>query len=212
MHEELLFHRLFLHEDVSPIPRLKNPNELGMPDSDVPVKLGHLHSTFDGPDLTPSIEWGDSWMTSTGAIEESFRTEFIRVLEYVRPLSAQVRVAARDVASPPSDDVTYEQPHSSPHRLKGSRVGGCRLRRVLTDAVRASGRQPSPFGSSVIDLEHWSATIDSLFSRLPSASDEALAVTYEFLPVLTEWLRAAAVARRRRAPSGPRRSRPARGG
>jgi hypothetical protein len=194
MPQEPLFPRLFLHEDVSPIPLLKAPNGIGMPDSDLPVRIGDFRATFDGPDLTPSIEWGDSWTTWKGAVEESFRTEFLRVLEYARPLAARARVAARDTPDAPGADVTFEQPRIASSREGASRAGGHRLRSALADAVRASGRQPSPFGSQVTDLEHWSAIVDALFSRLPPASDEVLAVTYDFLPVLAEWLRADAVA------------------
>lgn len=184
-----LFSRLFLHEDVSPIPLLKKPNDLGMPDSDLPVRVGDVQAAFDRPDLTPSIEWGDSWTTWKGAVEESFRTEFARVLQYVHPLAARVRIVASDV---PGADVTVERPRPVSGREGAPR--GHRLRGALADAVRASGRQPSPFGSHVTDLEHWSATVDAVFSGLPPASDEVVAVTYEFLPVLAEWLRADAVA------------------
>lgn len=193
MPHEPLFSRLFLHEDVSPVPLLKAPNEIGMPDSDLPVRIGDVRATFDGPDLTPSIEWGDSWTTWKDSVEESFQTEFVRVLEYVRPLAARVRVAARDTSDAPGADVTFEKPRIVSGRERASRAAGNRLRRALADAVRTSGRKPSPFGSQVTDLEHWSATVDALFSGLPPASAEVLAVTYDFLPVLAEWLRADAV-------------------
>lgn len=193
MRQEPLFSRLFLHEDVSPVPLLRAPNEIGMPDSGLPLRIGELRATFDGPDLTPDVEWGESWTTSTEAVEESFRTEFARVLDYVRPLAARVRVAARHTSGRTGTDVTLELPRVVPSREGDIRAGGHRLRKALADAVRTSGRQPSPFGSRVTDLGHWSATVDALFSGLPPVSDEVLAVMYDFLPVLTEWLRADAV-------------------
>ncbi|QIQ05577.1 hypothetical protein [Streptomyces liangshanensis] len=193
MPQEALFPRLFLHEDVSPVPLRKAKNGLDMPDSALPVRIGDLRATFDGPGLTPTIEWGDSWTTSKAAIEESFRTEFARVLEYARPLAARLRVAARDTSDSSGTDVAFEQPRTVHGRGRAARTGGHRLHRAVADAVRASGRQPSPFGSRVTDLEHWSATVDELFSPLPPASAEVLAVTYDFLPVLTEWLRADAM-------------------
>jgi hypothetical protein len=193
MPQEPLFSRLFLHADISPVPLLTAPNDLPMPNSDLPLRIGDLRATFDGPDLTPRVEWGKSWTTWKWAVEESFRTEFARVIEYARPLAAQVRVAARDTSDAPSPDVTFEQPHKLPSP-RTPRAGGHRLHRALADAVGAHDRQPSPFGAEVIDLEHWGATVDALFSPLPPASDEVLAVSYDFLPVLTEWLRAEAAA------------------
>jgi hypothetical protein len=184
-----------LHEYISPLPLRKPPLQLGLPDSDLPVRVGELRAAFDGPGGELRTEWKRSWLTTKTAVDEAYQREAERPLDYIFALSDQVRLVAHRPPDWERPGVPVEVAGTRPPSGAGSSdatrsPAGGRLQRALTQAVRASGSPANLHGGWVIDLDQWVSDTTALFARLRPFAGHQLVARPEFVPVLTEWIRA----------------------
>jgi hypothetical protein len=188
-----LFDRLLLTDELSPIPGVHSWG-LMLVSSDKPdeiVEIGQNEIVFGNAGGMPQITNEVTWRAQRSAVVDSYAEEFIRVLYYVRALAKEVRIVTPhppelslrgvDFSAQPTDDDARSLSATS------------RLARLIAEAVRMSGKPANPTGSRVLDIEYWLGIADRYFSRL-GTGEEHLAVSRVFIPALTEWLRASAVA------------------
>jgi hypothetical protein len=186
-----VFDRILLTSDLSQLPVDDDPLGMVLGESlrDHAIELSEARTSFDPRHI---IRWEDAerqWWTSGAAIAESYAWEFHRLLDYVCALAPTRRIMISPAPILERSGVTFD-PYHVPDSASAPQAGK-RLRRLLVDAVRRTGKRPSWRGGDIIDLDHWLAVLER-----DLATGEALAVHPQFVPVVTEWLRADAIARR----------------
>jgi hypothetical protein len=187
-----LFRYLLLTDDMSPTPSdgAFGMSLLGYGDPQEPVEL------YEGRNETWSAGWdhhfetGRTWTTRREQIARSYGDEYKRIVRIASTLAAQIRIIARHPPGWRRPDVTFLPGLDSyPRPPQIAR----RIHRLLSAAVRKSGKRANPRGPLIFDLEHWLDVMVMHFGRLAGETDEGLAIEPAFIPVLAEWHRQVAL-------------------
>ncbi|WP_404870016.1 hypothetical protein ACI1MP_31065 [Kitasatospora griseola] len=188
MTDRLLPGRLLLVERLSPVPVVDRDGRFLIEGDDPQeaLTLGTFNETYDSTGVG-YIRSERSWPTRRCAVAESYAAEFERVLGFVRALSDEVCVVTSTPPRSVHPVVVFAEP--SPVPGSGPRSAGGRLRRLLIDAVRATGGADGPAGSGIVDAERWLERLDQHLPVEALRPDERLVVGPAFLPAVTERLR-----------------------